>query len=279
MFLMRLALLLLALGAAGQLSATGIDPVRNWTIQALRAELKPGGDMNRVSSLTTPVSTDVQQSGNEKARAVLDEVAAYLRGMSAEKLPCGPLADYYLTAGFLAKAGIVIDTGRASELLAGCNLDGKVFDLANALLFACRYAGWDHREKLPGGLERLQRTQRQDGAFLMENGRPWFYLTSHALIAVYYCGGDPQVVARGQQRLLKLLPQFRQRGFIDGLIESLIFLEWMGRAIPDKAHHVDYLHARIHPDGGICFLDQPGCEANWHAVSLLYEWLLMQQKP
>jgi hypothetical protein len=75
--------------------------------------------------------------------------------------------------------------------------------------------------------------------------------------------------------LLSQLPHFQQVGFIDGLIESLVMLEKMGVAVPNRKQHLSYLRSRIWPDGSLCYLDRPGCEPHWHTTGLLLELLRM----
>jgi hypothetical protein len=253
------------------------DMTVQWVIKDLEKAMLPPVDMNRIASLTFPLSSLAEERATAEVATVLDAVAATLENQALQELGCGELVDIHLTAGFLAQTGRVVNTDRVTQTLAQCELGGESrFDLANAMLFYCRYSGRDYREYLPTGLETLESMQREDGAFLHENGKPWFYLTSHGLLAVHYCGGSREVVRRGIQRLQHLLPRFAQAGFHDGLIESLIFLKWLGADIPNAGAYTQYLKSRVLPDGGICFSQKRGCKAHWHAVSLLLQLRAME---
>ena len=245
---------------------------RNWIIDRLQKEIGENQpDLNTISSLLYPLTSSSHQYRHPAVRAVLEPTAKYLTTLKPEKLECGQLADLKLSAGFLAQAEIVIDTSEAEGKLGDCNLAGSLFDSVNALIFYCRYSGEAHQKKLPGALDAVERAQLPNGSFAWEKGRPWFYLTSHAVVALYYCEGDSQRLHKGQQRLLELLPRFYRMGFIDGLAESMIFLRWMAIPIPGYGTYLGYLRSRVLSDGGICFQDRPGCRANWHATSLLLE--------
>ena len=248
-----------------------------WVIRDLEQAMLPPVDMNRVASLTFPLATLAENRPSERVGAVLDTVAARLQKIDLQGLGCGELVDIHLAAGFLAQSGRAVNTDHVTKALGQCELGGESrFDLANAMLFYCRYSGRDYREYLPNGLGMLESMQREDGAFLLENGKPWFYLTSHALLAVHYCGGSRDVIARGVDRLKSLLPRFARAGFHDGLIETLIFLKWLGADIPNQTAYTRHLKSMVMPDGGICFSQKPGCQAHWHAVSLLLQLRAME---
>ena len=247
---------------------------RAWVQQALEAELVPGGDVNKIASLAFPLVTDVRRTGDAASRAVLARLARHLATVDVEGLDCGQLPDVVLAGGFAGEVGETVDVSPAAARLADCHLDAALFDTANALVFACRYAGWDHAARLPGALARLAAAQREDGAFVGEGGRTSYYLTSHAVLALHWCGGDPKAVASGAEYLLARLASCRDRGFNDGLAESLIFLRWLGVDVPDRGGYLAVLQERIQPDGGLCFAEEPGCAAHWHPTSLLLELLL-----
>lgn len=267
-------LVLAALLPVAAVADDALPKARAWVQQALRAELREGGDLNRIASLAFPVVTDVRRIGDADSRAALGELARHLAGLEVAGLDCTQLPDVVLAGGFVREAGAAVDVSAAAARLADCHLDSALFDTANALVFACRYAGWDHAVRLPGALARLAAAQREDGAFVGEGGRTSYYLTSHAVLALHWCGGDPKAVASGAQYLQARLASFRDRGFNDGLAESLIFLRWLGVDVPERSGYLDALQARVQPDGGLCFAEQPGCTPHWHATSLLLELLL-----
>jgi hypothetical protein len=269
-------LLLAMLLPATTIADDVLPRTRAWVQQALGAELRGAGDLNRIASLAFPLATDVRATGDAASRAALGELARHLAGLDVAGLDCAQLPDVVLAGGFAHEAGEAVDVSAAEARLADCQFGSALFDNANALVFACRYAGWDHAVRLPGSLSRLVAAQRADGAFVAENGRASYYLSSHAVLAVHWCGGDPGVVARGAGYLRAGLVPFRDRGFNDGLAESLIFLRWLGVEAPDRESHLAALRARIRPDGGLCFVEQAGCSSHWHATSLLLELLLQR---
>ena len=267
-------LLLSALVPAVAIADDALPRARAWVQEALRAELGDGGDLNKVASLAYPLATDVRRTANADSRAVLAALSGFLAGRDVARLDCGQLPDAVLAGGFAGEAGEAVDVSAAAARLTECQFGSGLFDTANALVFACRYAGWDHAARLPGALARLVAAQRADGAFVAEHGRASYYLSSHAVLALHWCGADPAAVARGAAYLRASLVHFRDRGFNDGLAESLIFLRWLGEDVPDREAHLAALRARVRPDGGICFVEQPGCTSHWHATSLLLELLL-----
>jgi hypothetical protein len=260
-------------------AAEGDDKTSSWVIHRLQGEIgEETPDLNTISSLLYPLTSSARQFQRPEVRSVLDNTASYLATLRVDSLECGQLADLKLSSGFLGRAGVALDSRGAEQRLADCNLAGSLFDSVNALIFYCRYSDEAHQKKMPGALEAVERAQLPNGSFAWENGKPWFYLTSHAVLALYYCAGDPRGIASGQQRLQELLPRFYRAGFIDGLTESLIFLHWMGIPIPDYSGYLHYLRSRRLADGGICFLERPGCQANWHATSLLLELENLEQE-
>jgi hypothetical protein len=269
-----IGLLLAGLLPVAAAADDALPKARAWVQQALGAELRGGGDLNRIASLAFPLATDARATGDAGSRALLGALARHLAGLDVAGLDCAQLPDVVLAGGFVRDAGEAVDVAAAERRLANCQFGSAIFDTANALVFACRYAGWDPVARLPGSLSRLVAAQRADGAFVAENGRASYYLSSHAVLAVHWCGGDPAVVARGAAYLRAGLVPFRDRGFNDGLAESLIFLRWLGAEAPDRESHLAALRARIRPDGGLCFVEQPGCSSHWHATSLLLELLL-----
>ena len=270
-------LLLILFLYSGVATAEGIPELKTlrWVERDLRAALVPPVNMNRVASLTFPLTSAWRQGLKIVTRDVLDEVTAYIRSADLKEFDCGQLVDIHLTIGFLEETGRGISLDPVTQTLAKCDWGNSRLDLANALFFTCRYTGDDPEKRLPGALAYLEQAQRRDGAFIAENGRPWFYLTSHALMAVHYCGGKRAVVERGKRYLLARLPEFKKAGFYDGLVESLVFLLWLGVDIPNYADYVVFIRASSNPDGGICFSRKQGCQSHWHAVSLLLELQLM----
>jgi len=252
-------------------AAPSVDRTRSWVIDSLRDGLRHPPDMNRVSSLVYPLVTDYQQTKHPETAEVLTEVHGFLKTLRVASLDCGQLVDARLAATFLGRVGKDLDTAEVEQYLSDCAFGSQRIDLASTLFFYCRFTEKDPDERIPGGLRLLESIQRADGAFRAENGMPEYYLSSHAVYALYYCKGDPGVVRRGQQYLVSQLPYFRQAGFIDGLAESLIMLDEMGVAVPNREQYLSYLRSRIWPEGSICYLDRPGCKPHWHTTGLLLE--------
>lgn len=276
---MRLLLILLLSSARTAFALSppaDADATRVWLVRALGAELgRPGTDgipdLNLIASVAFPLADDLRRRPDEQVRQVLERTGGRLARLDPAALSCEGVSDYALTAAFLRDAGLAAPPPPPPERLAACLGEGDEFALANGLIMACRYrlptpAGYRER-----GLARIAALQRDDGSFADARGRSGYYLTSHALLALHFCGGHDPQVARGAGLLRAGLERFARAGFLDGLAESLIFLRWLGVAVPEEADYRAYLFGRTHPDGALCLFDRPGCEAHWHPTSLLLE--------
>lgn len=240
------------------------DATRDWVARALAEALDPPDDLNAIASLVFPLTP---RHGEPGVRALLRKTAKVLQGLDAASLACGQRADLLLLSGFLEEAEVQLDP----PPMAGCEASPDLFGTVNTLLFACRHGAGDPEKVVPGGLARIARRVGRDGSVTGEDGQGGYYMTSHAILALYSCGGDAAAVARGQGYLLRTLPYFLRTGFLDGLAESLIFLRWMGVPVRGEGSYLGYLRSRTLPDGGLCFMDRPGCKPHWHATSLLLE--------
>ncbi|GAB6054472.1 hypothetical protein JCM17960_32920 [Magnetospira thiophila] len=245
---------------------------RAWVVRALNAELdKPGPDFNRLASLTFPLAEGFQPEQAAVAR-VLDRVMAFLQ---RQEPACGQLPDVLLMAGFLAPTGRTLEIGPLEAAFRDCGTGTAPFDTANALLFFCRYTSEDHRQRVPDGVARLLKRQRQDGAFTGENGKLDFYLTTHAVLALHDCDAAPEALQRGQHWMVQALPHLARVGFLDGLAENLIFLDWMQVQVRDRRQILGWLARQANPDGGLCFELAKDCPSHWHATSL---WLYLRDR-
>ena len=271
-----LAVCLLCLATPQARADAALSRARHWVAGHLEAELKRPLDWNRISSLTFPLATDLRRHHSGEARRALTHLAGFLEGTDPDRLGCGDLVDAYLTKGFLDKAGVPVRLHLDEERIRSCDLGGSRLALANTLLFYCRYTDWDHRRLLPGGLARLERYQGENGAFYWDPDLPWFYFTSHAVLALHYCGGRQAIIDRGIGRMLSLIPEFKAQGKLDLLAEDLVFLRWLGREIPERAAHLAWLKGHQRPDGGLCYEAKPGCASHWHSSALLLQLLVME---
>lgn len=253
------------------------DDTGRWVRTELLQSLHAPPDLNRVASLVFPLTSHYRPQADPAVDRVLDETHAFLANLDPHALDCGALADLYLLGGFLRDTGRVLDTAEAQQRLAACDRGSTLFEQINALIFYCRYTELDHEEKLPGALSRIEASQRADGSLPGDRRQPAYYVTSHALLALYYCGGEPEAIRRAQGYLLDLLPRFRERGYLDALAEGLIFLRWMEVPVPGYQGYLEYLTAHVRPDGGLCLVERPGCRSHWHASSLWLE--LLNQAP
>jgi hypothetical protein len=129
------------------------------------------------------------------------------------------------------------------------------------------------REELAQAIKSIEDLQQADGGFGSSYGLQRYYLSTHAVFALHSCEGNPNVVRRGQLYLRNGLPQLRQLGFVDGVLESLIMLRKMRVDIPEQRLYTDYVRSKIKEDGSVCFFDHPGCRSDPHATSLLLEFL------
>ena len=249
----------------------GIDETRDWVIEHLLETLKEPPNTNKLVSLTFPLVNYYQQTHHAETGRVLGQAQTFLQSLDVSTLSCGELVDVYMGATFLASLGKDLETSELQKRLAECDRSLTSFDMASALFFYCRFTHQDPEQQVRGGITWLESIQRPDGGFGMPLGMPEYYLSSHAVFALYHCCGDPEVVRRGQEYLLSLLPLFEQMGFNDGLAESLVMLKRMNVSVPDAERLLSALQAKIRPDGGLCYMDYPGCLSDWHTTGLLLE--------
>ena len=123
-------------------------------------------------------------------------------------------------------------------------------------------------------IERLLEAQQPDGIFMPGEGDAWYYLTSHALLAMHYCKADDGRIKRTHQAIERHLTQFQKIEFTDGLAESLIYLRWTGDPARGEASYIGYLRGRVAPNGGVCFRYSRDCEQHWHPVARVWQLFL-----
>ncbi|WP_158498767.1 hypothetical protein [Magnetospira sp. QH-2] len=251
---------------------------RAWVVQTLNAELnKTDPDYNVLASLTFPLTAGFHQHQSE-AGHVLDRVYQYLGGLHSNPPGCAKLPDVLLMAGFLAPTGRKVETDWAEAAFRQCATGTQPFDTANALIFFCRYTQEDHDRRVPGGVARLLERQRLDGAFVDDKKQLDFYLTTHAVLALHDCRAASEEMKKGAAWMVRALPDMARAGFLDGLAESLIFLDWMRVPVREKARILDWLRRQVRSDGGLCFVGEDNCRSHWHATSLLL-YLLDHSRP
>ncbi|VBB69066.1 hypothetical protein RIEGSTA812A_PEG_539 [invertebrate metagenome] len=244
-------------------------------------------DWNRIASLSFPLTMRVLRQEEEADTRPLTTVARLLSVIKPASLSCGDATNAALTAGFLSDAGVTFASSTAAPSatnaipmrLAHCREDLSPFETVNTLLFLCRYSpkivghAPDPRE-VRAAFATILALQQADGRFTFP-GLTFlgtYYLSSHALIALYACGMSGLVVKHAQDYLWRTLYLFRYAGFLDGLAESLIFLAWTATTIvPTWATHVAFLRTRVRSDGGICFIDRSDCRSHWHTTALMAE--------
>jgi len=258
-----------------QARADSIDQLRSWAHEALNAELsQERPNLNMLTALGLPLVTDVQQTGNADSMALIERIVRKVTHVPVEERQCNELAAIHLLSRFFSR----IDRGFTSEdfldRVDGCVGSDSLFDLANALVFYCGHTDLNHEDKLPGGLERLLDAQQPDGLFLPEEGDAWYYLTSHALLAMHYCKADPGRIRRTHEAIERYLPQFQKIEFTDGLAESLIFLRWTGDPASGESSYIGYLRGRVAPNGGVCFRYSRDCEQHWQPVARVWQLFL-----
>jgi hypothetical protein len=276
--LLALAAALLWPGAGGAVPREeAIDAARAWLVRDLEREMAADGrpDMNRVASLVFTLARNLEQSSDAQTRAALGRVRDYLAARNPGSVDCDTLSDHFMTGTFLREAGYAFDLGALPERLAHCLEQASDLALFNALILVGRYDLPTSEGYLKAAVARVESAQQPNGSFTEKDGPNDFYHTSHAVLGLYYTGGDPAVIDRGHAYMLRHLPDMVRIGFLDGLGEALIFLRWMGVEVPGERLYLRHLLDRVRPDGGLCFREQPGCESDWHATSLLYELLHM----
>ena len=270
------AALLWAGNACALSRADAVEAARTWLVRDLDRQMSADGgpsDMNRVASLVFTLARNLGRSADGPTGAALVRVRDYLAAQEPAAVDCDTLSDYYMTGTFLREAGYAFELGALPERFAHCLEHASDLALFNALILVGRYDLPTSEGYLEAAVPRVEAAQQSNGSFTEKDGPNDFYHTSHAVLGLHYAGGDPEVIRRGHAYLLRHLPDMVRIGFLDGLAETLIFLHWMGVEVPGEPRYLRHLLDRVRPDGGLCFRDQPGCESDWHATSLLYELL------
>ena len=249
--------------------------LRQWMLSRLTTEIAaPHPDLNLVSSFSMPLVTDVLTTSHPGSTRVVFRLRQQLELWKNRRWRCDALVDLHLVNGFLRRVNAGVDLSAGDQQPGVCQATERLLDVANSLIFSCGFSQRPDQEFIQTGLQRLLMRQRQDGAFVREDGKPGYYLTSHALLALHFCGADREVVNSSRERIQLLLPVFRQQGFVDGVAETLIFLRWTGDPAEGEREYLEWLRSLVGTDGGICFQDFPSCKPHWHTVSLMMQLLL-----
>jgi hypothetical protein len=271
-------IMLLSVPAAARADET--QAVRQWMHARLSAELAASNpQLHLVSSFAMPLVTDVLTSRNAQSRRLLALLSDHLQQWRWRRWQCAERIDLHLINAFMGSAGAAVELPADASQLRACLVSARLLDVANALLFSCRFVRHPDRQLIDNGLRQLLAAQLEDGSFRRRDGSSSYYLTSHALLALHYCGAAAEAVTRSRDNLERQLPAFRREGFADGVAESLIFLRWTGAPARDEAGYVQWLKSLIAPDGGLCKYHYPGCRPRWHTVSLMMQLLLETQPP
>ncbi len=265
------ALLLAGPGAIAQESTR--DRARRYVVAELLRALAPPADLNRVSSLVYAIAEDYRGGASGESAEALHAVRSFLQGVDAAGMKCAGVIELRLISAFLSLAGPQFSIAPRDLGSASCEQGADPFSAAGALFFLCRFTELNHRDRLPGVAERLLAMQRPDGGFGPYGSPGEFYLSSHIIFALHSCGIAGPSVPRGRAYLLLRAAEFYRRGFLDGLLESVLMLERMGAEIPEGAEYQRYILGRMQNNGGICSIDRPGCRADWHTGALLLEYL------
>jgi hypothetical protein len=267
--------ILIALLVSPAMASEERSSLRQWMLYRLTAELEaPHPDLNLVSSFSMPLVTDVLTTSHPDSHLVVLRLSRQLDQWKNRRWQCGNLVDLYLINGFLRRVNAAVDLSPSDQHLKACDSTERLLDVANSLIFYCGFSQQHDQQSMQTGLQRLLKRQRQDGAFVRENGEPWYYLTSHALLALHFCDVEPEARNRARERLQQLLPEFRHAQFVDGVAETLIFLRWTGAPAIDEMAYLSWLRSLLRSDGGICFRNYPSCKPHWHTVSLMMQLLL-----
>lgn len=247
-----------------------VDKVRQRVVGDLAFALQVEPDFNVISSLVFPLSEDYRRRPQPLVERVLERVGRKLAEWERTSLSCPQQVDLYLTQAFVQRAGIA--SGSSSRLPAppACPVRTRL-DLSNALILRCRFA--EAAQPVDDDLQALARAQGADGSFKTRAGRSWFYLTSHALLALHWCGGERSAVDAARNWLMNQLPRFARQGWLDRLAESLVFLRWTGTPASDEARYRAYLLRWMSPDGGFCERLLPGCRPHSHTSAVMLELL------
>ena len=249
--------------------------LRQWMLSRLTTEIAaPHPDLNLVSSFSMPLMTDVLITNHPGSRKIAVRLSRRLEQWKNRRWQCGSLVDLYLINGFLRRVHAGVDLSASDQQLGACQTTERLLDAANSLIFYCGFSQQQDQQFVQTGLQRLLKRQRQDGAFIRENGKPGYYLTSHALLALHFCGAERNAVNSSRERIQALLPAFRRQGFVDGVAETLIFLRWTGAPAEGEREYLEWLRLLVASDGGVCFHYHPSCKPHWHTVSLMMQLLL-----
>ena len=98
-------LLLFYSGFSGWAEPALEDKTREWVERDLRAALQPPVDMNRVASMSFPVTTAWKRGLKRETRHILDELTAFIRNIDPAEYECGQLVDIHLTISLLLEKG------------------------------------------------------------------------------------------------------------------------------------------------------------------------------
>ena len=249
--------------------------LRQWMLSRLTTEIAASHpDLNLVSSFSMPLVTDVLTTNHPDSRKAVVRLRRQLEQWKNRRWQCGALVDLHLINGFLRRVNADVDLSSSEQQLGACQTTERLLDVANSLIFSCGFSQRHDQKFIQTGLQRLLKAQRQDGAFIRENGEPWYYLTSHALLALHFCNAEPEALQRARSRVQQLLPQFRREQYADGVAETLIFLRWTGAPAINEKAYLNWLRSLVGADGGICFRNHPSCMPHWHTVSLMMQLLL-----
>lgn len=249
--------------------------LRQWVHSRLTTEIAaPHPDLNLISSFSMPLVTDILTTSHPGSRKIVLRLSHLLKEWGRRQWQCGDLVDLHLVNGFLRRVNAGVDLSASDQQLRACNATEDLLDVANLLVFYCGFSHRHEQEFIHAGLRRLLKAQRQDGAFVRENGKPGYYLTSHALLALYFCDADRDVVNSSRERIQALLPVFLRQGFVDGVAETLIFLRWTGAPADGEREYLEWLRSLVASDGGVCYYYHPSCKPHWHTVSLMMQLLL-----
>lgn len=255
-------------------AAQASEATRQWLLDHWNHALSSPPDLGLISSMLYGLVSDPEAAAQSETRQALAALQTLLGALDRQRLDCGDLVNLRFIGSFLDMNGVAFEAGALDSRLHACLDKMKPFDLASVLFSLCRFpSGGLPREKLAPAIKSIEDLQQADGGFGSSFGLQRYYLSTHAVFALHTCGGHPDVVRRGQLYLRNGLPQLRQLGFVDGVLESLIMLRKMGVEIPQQRLYTDYVRSKIKEDGSVCFFDHPGCPSDPHATSLLLEFL------
>jgi len=255
-------------------SAKSSEATRQWLLEHWYQALSSPLDLGLISSMLYGLVGDAEAAAQGETRQALGALRGALGTVDRQRLDCGDLVNLRFIGSFLEMNGVAFEVGALDSRLHACLDEMKPFDRASLLFSLCRFPSDTlPREKLAQAIKSIEDLQQADGGFGSSHGLQRYYLSTHAVFALHSCEGNPHVVRRGQLYLRNGLPQLRQLGFVDGVLESLIMLRKMGVDIPQQRLYTDYVRSKIKQDGSVCFFDHPGCRSDPHATSLLLEFL------